>query len=565
VVRLLRRALESHPDDFWGNFRLAEEYAQTRPPRWPEAVPYYRAALALRPRNPGVLLNFSSALKETGDLPGAAALLRRALALEPDFAWAHCNLGTVLHAQMDLPGAVAAYRTALRLDPRDARSHANLAVALHEQGDWPGARAAFREALRLGPDRALFHSNYGSILLKHGDVAGALAAHRKAVALDPSDPAIFFNLGLALEVKGDLPGAIAAYRKALALDPTLSDARALLADVERRFARRGDARGHHELADSLYATGDWSGAADACRKALALDPRLVAAHNLLGMALLKGGDAPGAVAAFRKAAELEPGQALRHFNLGNALRASGDLAGAIAAHRQAVKLNPSSPQVHCNLGLELRDEGKFAEALVALRRGHELGSRRPGWKYPSARWVQECERLAELDKKLPAVLRGELKPRDAAEKLGYAEVCAYKRSFAAAARLYEEVFAGKPPAAADLLRAHRYRAARAAALGGAGQGEGDPPLGEAGRVRLRREALAWLGADLADWGKRLDRDPARARAGALEALRHWQRDPALAGLRDPAALAQLPEGERQSWRRFWAEVVVLVEKAQGKK
>jgi hypothetical protein len=46
----------------------------------------------------------------------------------------------------------------------------------------------------------------------------------------------------------------------------------------------------------------------------------------------------------------------------------------------------------------------------------------------------------------------------------------------------------------------------------------------------------------------------KGRRPAPRALQDWQRTPDLAGVRDPAALAQLPETERQPWRLLWADV-----------
>ena len=50
-----------------------------------EAIRYYTAALAVRPDNPGVLLNRSEALKHTGELDAAIADLLRAIAVEPRY------------------------------------------------------------------------------------------------------------------------------------------------------------------------------------------------------------------------------------------------------------------------------------------------------------------------------------------------------------------------------------------------------------------------------------------------------------------------------------------------
>jgi hypothetical protein len=35
-------------------------------------------------------------------------------------------------------------------------------------------------------------------------------------------------------------------------------------------------------------------------------------------------------------------------------------------------------------------------------------------------------------------------------------------------------------------------------------------------------------------------------------LHHWQQDSDLAGVRDPAALAKMPEAERAEWQKLWA-------------
>src|SRR5439155_15020384 len=130
----------------------------------------------------------------------------------------------------------------------------------------------------------------------------------------------------------------------------------------------------------------------------------------------------------------------------------GKLNDAIAYFRKALQINKDYAEAHCNLGHALRQQGEFRQALEELRRGHELGSKNPRWPYPSAQWVQQCERLVELDEKLPAILKGEAQPTDAAECLVLAKLCQqpFKGLYAAAARFYAEAFAAKPQLADDL-------------------------------------------------------------------------------------------------------------------
>ncbi len=48
-------------------------------------------------------------------------------------------------------------------------------------------------------------------------------------------------------------------------------------------------------------------------------------------------------------------------------------------------------------------------------------------------------------------------------------------------------------------------------------------------------------------------------------LGHWQWDRDLAAVRDQAALAQLPDEERQQWRQLWDDVAALLKKVEVKK
>ena len=108
------------------------------------------------------------------------------------------------------------------------------------------------------------------------------------------------------------------------------------------------------------------------------------------------------------------------------------------------------------------------------RRGHELGTRQPGWRYPSAQWVAEAERLAALAARLPALLKGEDRPKDVADRLAIAQMCYDTKRHAAAARFWAEALAADPKLGDDRQAGHRYNAACAAALAGCRPGDGRP-------------------------------------------------------------------------------------------
>ena len=100
-----------------------------------------------------------------------------------------------------------------------------------------------------------------------------------------------------------------------------------------------------------------------------------------------------------------------------------------------------------------------------------------------------------------------------------------------------------------------------ASLAASGKGKDEPMPDDPAKAKFREQALGWLRADLATWGKILDGGDAKARPTIVKTLAHWKEDADLAGIRDEAALAKLPEGERKVFRTLWSEVEALRKKA----
>jgi serine/threonine-protein kinase len=493
---LLTAAQARFPNDFWLNLHLATTLQE--PSQLDEALGYYRAALALRPEAGAVHNNFGIALAKKGRLDEAIRHLEQALRLNPQYAAAHYNLATALRSKGRLDEAITQYQQAVRIDPRFPLAHNGLGSALRARGRLDKAIDHYHTALRLAPNLPQVHSNLGEALRTKGRLNEAIDHYQQALRLDPQHPEAHNNLGTALWEKGRLDEAIVHYRQALRRDPGFSLA-------------------HYNLGNALDARGRPDEAIDHYRQALRLDPRLAQAHN----------------------------------GLGNALSRTGRLNEAVRHYWQAFRLDPTDGRIHCNLGLAMLRQGHIAEGVARLKRGHELGSKDPRWPYPSGQWLEQAERLAALDRKLPAVLQGKRTPASAAERLQFADLCRLKKRYSGAARLYAAAFAADPRLAGDLLAGHRYNAACCAALTAFSQGGDTTTLDARQRARWRKQALDWLRAELAAWAKVTDR------ALVQRTLEHWQKGPDLGGLRDREALAKLPAGERKEWRRLWADVEAL--------
>jgi serine/threonine-protein kinase len=368
-----------------------------------------------------------------------------------------------------------------------------------------------------GPDLTAESADLlGRALLGHGAPAEAAALLRQARRRHPADFWVHFGLGCCLHDPGrpepaTLDEAIGAYWAAVALRPASAPA-------------------HTALGSALGEKGDLDGAVACCQKALDLDPGYWQAYGLLSVASLDRKDVDGAVFCCQKALDLNPGLAPAHSLLADIFLRMGRIEEANASNRRCLKL---------------------------LRSGH------PFYKSTLLQGLR-CERLLAHGAKLGSLVWGKRQPPENAKRLGLADACKSEGLYAAAARLYRDAFAADPALADDLEADARYPAACCAARAG-GQGEDARYLDDTGRARWRDQARNWLWADLALRTKCLEEGRPEDCAALQAALRHWQEDAALSGVRDAAELAKLRADEQEACRKLWADVQGLLDKADAKK
>jgi tetratricopeptide (TPR) repeat protein/tRNA A-37 threonylcarbamoyl transferase component Bud32 len=227
--------------------------------------------------------------------------------------------------------------------------------------------------------------------------------------------------------------------------------------------------------------------------------------------------------------------------------------------RSAQKSRPTDFWITFTLANALFSKGKAEEAVGYYQAALAL---RPG----TTAVFHNLNNAMTLTfaKKVAATLKGEYRPADAIEQLRLADWCRAKERYALAARFYSEAFAARPELAVDLLSPDgtprlappRYVAACSAAMAGCGEDEALANLDEKDRLRLRKQAVDWLRAELFS----MQGIPA-TRGDWQTTLRSWQKDPTLAGVREAAALEKLPPAERADWQKLWADVAALIEKA----
>jgi hypothetical protein len=206
------------------------------------------------------------------------------------------------------------------------------------------------------------------------------------------------------------------------------------------------------------------------------------------------------------------------------------------------------------LGGCLLDQKQYALAEPLVLSGYEgMKAREARIPPPGPRLIEAADRVVKLyeawDKKDKAS-----QWRAKFEHLAGASVAYDQKRFVVATRLWAEELANDPKLGDDRENEHRYKAARAAVLAAAGQGEDTAELDDAAKAKLRRQALDWLKAELAAWNKVLESDPLQDRPNVGAKLSDWQKDTALASIREAAALAKLPVDEQKRWQALWADV-----------
>jgi eukaryotic-like serine/threonine-protein kinase len=478
-----------------------------------------------------------------------------------------------------------------------------VAYAILKRGTAAGdARALLREAQQRNPEDLWINLYQGNSLLAERPQE-AVGYFRAAVASRPESSQAHIMLGRALHDGGDTDAAIAAFRKAIPLTSNRAGAR----DLARALAPSGGLPEARALWAKLLETSPpdydpWDGYAPLCaflandeayrwaRKALldrsrdSTDHWAMAERDGLACLLLpiSGKELERAVAltdvAVATGPKFFPGTVWSQFVKGLATYRQGRPQQAAPLLEESADLLPNRPGPRLALAMAQFQSGNPAQArktLAAAVRAYNW--MKPQADHPTA-WVSHVlrrEAEALILPNLPAFLRGTYEPKDNDERLALVGICQSRGHYHAAARLYAEAFTADAHLADNLTTECRYRsteeepfyervesvntearylAARCAALAGSRLGSDAAGLSRAERARWRKQARAWLRADLALWAKTLDSGSEQDLILAKRMLTHWQNEPDLAGIRDLKALDDASAEERDDCFALWDQV-----------
>ncbi|AHG93244.1 transcriptional activator domain-containing protein (plasmid) [Gemmatirosa kalamazoonensis] len=200
------------------------------------------------------------------------------------------------------------------------------------------------------------------------EVRKAIAHFEQALAEDPGYAAAWAGIADAYTLLGyngllrpreAIPRAADAVRRALALDGTLAEAHASLGAIH------------------LAYDWDWDGAARELRTAMALKPEYATARQWYAIYLLATGAVDEAIAEIGRARALDPLSAAINAGLAPMLLLAGRYEVAIAQLRRTLELEPDFAPAYGFLGWAYYLTGRRAEAAAAAERGAVLAGANP--------------------------------------------------------------------------------------------------------------------------------------------------------------------------------------------
>ena len=132
------------------------------------------------------------------------------------------------------------------------------------------------------------------------------------------------------------------------------------------------------LAEMCRQRGRLAEAEQAGRRAVALEPSLIAGWNNLGIALQEAGKLDESLACLQRVVQFRPDDALARNNLANTFKRLGRLADARREYEAALNLAPDYAEGHSNLANLLSDLGEPDAALASARRAMDANPRLTG-------------------------------------------------------------------------------------------------------------------------------------------------------------------------------------------
>jgi tetratricopeptide (TPR) repeat protein len=256
-------------------------------------------------------------------------------------------------------------------------------------GAYERAQAMLVEEAKRNPGSPEVLRLLGGVRFMQREFLASAIAFKKAEALAPLDERSRFTLAMSYVVLGHRDWARPELQKLVQSAPRNA--------LYRYWSARLD-----------YDDNRYAAAIDGLLQAVALDGRMVKAHDNLGLSYEALGRYDEATRSYQEAVRLNrdasPGSPWPPLNLGVLLARLDRLAEAEALFREAVRIDPRFPQGHYQLGTTLEKNGQAEEAVKELEEAARLDASYAEPHYALARLYRRRGEAEKADRALERFL-----------------------------------------------------------------------------------------------------------------------------------------------------------------
>jgi tetratricopeptide (TPR) repeat protein len=330
AISLEREGKLAEAEAAWG--ALAKQYPTNPEPlahlglieskqeHYAEAIRFYKQAMALNPKMPGLRLNLGLALFKAGDYRETIADLDPLLKAQPDDQRLTILIGMSKYGLGHFAEASPLLKQASDRDPGNLTLLLTLAHSCLLSNQYPCVVDAYHRLISLNAESAEADMLVGEALDEMKDSEGAIREFRAAVAANPKEPNVHFGLGYLLWTKGHDQEAAQEFEAEIANDPHHVQAMLYLADVKIRMNKMDDAR---PLLERIQKTA----------------PDIAMQHLDLGIVYADEGRKQDARTEFETAIRIAPTNVNAHYRLARLYRSMGMTAQAKGEFDKANSLN----------------------------------------------------------------------------------------------------------------------------------------------------------------------------------------------------------------------------------
>jgi tetratricopeptide (TPR) repeat protein len=189
----------------------------------------------------------ASAYEAGGNTPKAVELLRQAIVLQPRNVDLYVAFADIAFAHQSFQVGVDMINAGLSLQPRAAPLYLARGILYVQMAQYDKAESDFEMANQLDPAQSISSVAEGLAALQNNDLDSALAAVRSKLAKKPNDAYLLYLQADILTHQGpatsspEFRQALTSAEKALALQPSLASARDVLAKLYMQEGKKQEA------------------------------------------------------------------------------------------------------------------------------------------------------------------------------------------------------------------------------------------------------------------------------------------------------------------------------------